>query len=145
MVSETDIAKKLLSVIPKVMWRLRRNLRKIAADELTVSQYRVLANIDLGSTIMTELAGNQGTSLPAMSKLVDGLVKRGFLIRTPRPEDRRHIELTMTPKGKKTFQRFRGALRQSLADAFGTLSAEDKVRMEWGLCILEKLFSEVSV
>jgi DNA-binding MarR family transcriptional regulator len=143
MVSESDIAKKLLSVIPKVMWRLRRDLRKIAEDELTVAQYRVLANINLGATILTELASNQGTSLPAMSKLVEGLVKRGFLIRTRRERDRRHVELTMTPKGRKTFTKFHVALRHGLADAFGTLTTEDKTRMELGLCILEKLFCEV--
>ena len=64
---DSDIAKRLLEVIPKCMRVIRRELRQFAKPSLTVPQFRVLAHINSGTELTSDLAEQHGISLPAIA------------------------------------------------------------------------------
>lgn len=64
------------------------------AEALRVLQdWQPLALIELGSLLVCE----QGSP----SRLVAGLIAAGYVERTPSPEDRRKVVLTLTPRGQE--------------------------------------------
>jgi DNA-binding MarR family transcriptional regulator len=46
-----------------------------------------------------------GLSLPGVSRAIDGLVQRGEITRVEDPRDRRSKLLTITPRGRRTYER----------------------------------------
>jgi len=60
----------------------------------------VLARVYDGSPEPSALSRALGISKQAVSQLIDTMVMRGYLERTPDPEDRRRMLLTLTPRGE---------------------------------------------
>ncbi len=137
---DSDIAKRLLEVIPKSMRVIRRELRQFAKPSLTVPQFRVLAHIHAGTQLTSELAEAHGISLPAMSTLVDGLVRQGFITRQPGTVDRRHVVLKLSRKGETVYAQLRKSLELKLADLVAKYSAQEKTNLLDGLAVLENIF-----
>jgi len=137
---DSDIAKRLLEVIPKCMRIIRRELRQFAKPSLTVPQFRVLANIFQGTQLTSELAELHGISLPAMSTLVDGLVRRGFVTRRPGTNDRRHVVLKLSRKGSSAYAQVRKNLEVKLAVLIASFNDEQKSTLLEGLSLLETIF-----
>ena len=70
------------------------------------------------SQIITEL----GVSKQAAGQLVDTLVARGYLERSPDPDDRRRLTITLTERGHAAAATVRAAVEQvdaALTDAVG--------------------------
>src|SRR3989449_5533355 len=63
---------------------------------------------------LSAIADYVGLTLPSMSTLVDGLVRRGLVVRLAAPRDRRRLRLRLTGAG-------RAALRSALAAAQAVL------------------------
>jgi DNA-binding MarR family transcriptional regulator len=75
--------------------------------ELSFSQLKaaqVLADAD-APLPLGALAERLGLSLPAVSRAVDGLVKRGLCTRTEDPADRRSKRVVVTPAGRRLYER----------------------------------------
>jgi DNA-binding MarR family transcriptional regulator len=103
-------------------WQVRREI----ADDLqpfglTTPQYLVLVHLVAGrrEAGMRELA-RAGRHDPAtMTAVIDGLVRRGWVVRRRSAVDRRRVVVRLTPKGRRTYQlgtrrlilRWRRALR----------------------------------
>jgi DNA-binding MarR family transcriptional regulator len=62
--------------------------------------------------IITEL----GVSKQAAGQLVDTLVTRGYLDRTPDPDDRRRLTITLTARGRAAAEEIRSAVARVDAD-----------------------------
>lgn len=60
----------------------------------------VLARVYDGSSELSGLTRALGISKQAVSQLIDTMVMRGYLERTPDPDDRRRMVLTLTPRGE---------------------------------------------
>jgi DNA-binding MarR family transcriptional regulator len=87
-----------------------------------------------------ELADVIGISVPAMSRLVDGLVNSGLVTRTPQQHDRRQVLLELSPEGRKSFCRLRKTTRGVFTDRLSSLSREEQRKLDEGLAVLESLF-----
>ena len=61
----------------------------------------VLARVYDGSSEPSGLGRALGISKQAVSQLIDTMVMRGYLERTPDPDDRRRMLLTLTPRGEE--------------------------------------------
>ena len=61
----------------------------------------VLARVHDGSSEPSALTRELGISKQAVSQLIDTMVMRGYLERTPDPDDRRRMLLTLTPRGEE--------------------------------------------
>lgn len=117
-------------------------MRDVKGSALTVPQFRALGFVSLQACTTKQLADWQGVSLPAMSRMVDHLVRRRLLVRLPDTVDRRQVKLQLSGKGKAEFERLRKALQSGLAKGIMRLRDTDKRAMEAGLTVVKDLFSE---
>jgi MarR family 2-MHQ and catechol resistance regulon transcriptional repressor len=77
--------------------------------ELSPAQMRILYLVGRqGQVTTSELAEHICQTNPAVTQIVDGLVKSGFLQRQPSTEDRRVVYLTFSVEGKAKFTEFMG-------------------------------------
>ncbi|HEX5466120.1 MAG TPA: MarR family winged helix-turn-helix transcriptional regulator [Candidatus Limnocylindrales bacterium] len=98
----------ILEVVPQTMRRIRRQMRAQATPPgeggptpLTVPQLRALLFIRRKPDVsLSTLSEHLGESAPAASALVERLVRAGLLERRPDPEERRRIQLRLTPDGR---------------------------------------------
>jgi DNA-binding MarR family transcriptional regulator len=130
----------LLDIIPPVVRAVRDAMRTVEGSQLTIPQFRVLGYVSLQSCTNKQIADWHGVSLPAMSRMVDCLVRRGLLIRAVDPADRRQVRLELNKKGREEFERMRLHVQAMLADRLGALSKTDKASAQRGLAALKELF-----
>ena len=136
------LAQRLLEVIPPLMHQIRTEVRVVAQDNLTVPQFRSLANIRRGVCTVGQIAEDQGISQPAASKIVEGLASRGILKRSPHPQDRRQVILQVTGPGNRLFEKVRALARARIAGRLSHLPAADHQKLEHALDQIEAVFAK---
>src|SRR5947209_5101005 len=95
-----DCARDLIDTVPLVMRVIRQHLRRHRSG-LSVPQFRTLWYVSSAAgPSLSAVADFIGLSLPAMSRLVDGLVEGRLMTRRPCADDRRHVRLSITPAGQ---------------------------------------------
>jgi DNA-binding MarR family transcriptional regulator len=106
----------LLETMPRVLKAVRVAVGNDAERGLNVPQFRTLMFVDqhAGASLSTA-AEFLGLSLPSASKLVDGLVKRGMLMRQSDRKDRRRMTLRLTRKGDALLSGVQETVRGHLA------------------------------
>ena len=74
--------------------------------DLTMHQVKALHVLgEYGALTVGALAERQHTKLPAASVLADNLVQAGFVERSEDPDDRRRVQLRLTPRGEEIVRR----------------------------------------
>lgn len=77
---------------------------QICCGDVTVAQCVVLQSLLKEPSEAAVLAEEHGVSRPAMTRLVDGLERREWVVRTRDPDDRRHVTIELTPAGRREAQ-----------------------------------------
>ena len=72
------------------------------------------------------LADEHGLSLPAASRAVDGLLKRGLVTRTEHPDDRRQVLVAVTESGAATVRETRRRRDAWLARRLAALTPAER-------------------
>ena len=81
---------------------LSKQLELALADvDLSLPQYRILGMLGEGASMPSALADRLAVRRPTVTAVVDGLVARGLVERTPGDDDRRSVTHTLTAKGKR--------------------------------------------
>ena len=80
---------------------IRVQLDAIGIDDLPKNGALILAGIDATGGPRHDLPAGLGITKQAVSQLVDTLVVRGYVVRSPDPDDRRRIALELTPRGRE--------------------------------------------
>jgi DNA-binding MarR family transcriptional regulator len=80
---------------------IRAQLHAIGIDDLPRNGAFILAGIDTTGGPRQDLPFDLGVTKQAVSQLVDALVNRGYLERSPDPDDRRRIALELTERGQQ--------------------------------------------
>ena len=104
--------------------------------ELTFTQLRILLAIEYGKDQVGKLARSAHVAQPAMSKIVDHLIRLGLARRDPHPTDRRQIKLSLTPKGTAMTGRVRLKAAEKYVDAIKNLSPSDRKKMLDGIAVI---------
>jgi DNA-binding MarR family transcriptional regulator len=116
----------LLAVqVGRVVARLARQAEiALSGSDLSVSQYRLLMLLSRGSTAQSALASDLTVSRPAVTAVVDGLVRRG-LVRRSHEEmgDRRRVIHVLTEHGTALLAEADAAVRGRLAEIAGYLES----------------------
>jgi DNA-binding MarR family transcriptional regulator len=107
-----------------------------AVKELTFTQLRILLAIEYGKNQVGKLARSAHVAQPAMSKIVDHLIRLGLVRRDPHPTDRRKIELSLTAKGSAMTGRVRRRAAEKYVDAIKSLSAGDRKKLLEGIAVI---------
>jgi DNA-binding MarR family transcriptional regulator len=136
----SDLSRAFVEVLPRAMWSIRAGVRQAAGENFTMPQFRVLTQLLKRSSTNGELAELMGVSVPAMSRMVDGLVEMGFVVRVPVHNDRRQIKLELGPEGRRKFRRLQKHIHGVFVDRFGALSPDRLDALESGLKVFEELF-----
>ena len=68
-----------------------------------ISQLRLMLEDEPMGIALKDLASRMQMTVPATSIMVDALVTRGYMERTPNPNDRRAVCLKLTDKGNELF------------------------------------------
>ncbi len=142
--SLSDCSAQLLDVVPLIMRRIRREMRRHSMPGLSVAQFRTLIYLQRHpGTSLSEVADFLGLTMPSASKLVDRLVMDKAVSRRI-AQDRRRISLSLTERGQTALELARLEARDQLADSLKPLSPEDLATVTSALEILDKAFSPVS-
>jgi MarR family 2-MHQ and catechol resistance regulon transcriptional repressor len=101
--------------------------RELVGKRLTSSQFGVLeALLHLGPLCQGELAVKLLRSGASVTSVVEGLEKRGLVVRQRTEEDKRFVRVALTGKGRKLIQEIFPAHARTVARLFGVLTAEEQ-------------------
>jgi len=79
--------------------------RTLQEEDYSVAQVALLHLLDAGPMSSKDAAARLALSAPALSRLVDDLVKRGVVTRTEADHDRRVRIFALTPAGRRFLDR----------------------------------------
>ncbi|NKI74875.1 MarR family transcriptional regulator [Dickeya sp. CFBP 2040] len=77
-----------------------------ADSDITAPQFKVLISIYKGLTSPVEMCKNVMMDGGALSRMIERMVKREFIVRQPHPSDKRQVILALTEKGRAICQQF---------------------------------------
>lgn len=132
----------LLETTPLVMRTIRTQLRGHRAADLSLPQFRSLMFLRREpNATLSALADHIGVTLPAASRLVDGLVARGYVERKLAATDRRSIDLTLSEKGQTMLDGSRRQTLLALSQQLASLTDEDRAALVHALETLRGVFA----
>jgi DNA-binding MarR family transcriptional regulator len=119
---------------------LDRTLSEVSDEQLAMSQVKLLLLIaQPGQRFkVTDVAEFLGVTNAAASRAIDRLVLRGLVDRTVSREDRRAVDLALTPAGSSLLDRFKEQRNGRLLELMGSVPEEK-------LQAAVKLLDELSV
>jgi DNA-binding MarR family transcriptional regulator len=136
-----DSAREILKIVPLVMRTVAAELR--AAGELPApAHFHLLTMLSQQPRTLTELAALQGVSLPTMSNSISAMVERGWVRRTAPTRDRRVVIIEVTATGKAAVDRVGRSAETHLAEILTPVDATSRRRLQAGLGVLRKVFTE---
>lgn len=142
MVSDDGCARELLDTLPMGMRVIRRHMRRHRSG-LTVPQFRTLCFLTTApGSSLSAVADFVGLSLPAMSRLVDGLVDKGLMQRRPCSDDRRQVRLSITPPGEAAITEARQLAQAQLAKAVAALTQDQRSALIQTMAVLRGIFAQ---
>jgi DNA-binding MarR family transcriptional regulator len=139
--SAAECTRQMLEIVPKVMHSIRSEMRSHRETGLSVPQFRVLIYLDRHKgASLSEIADHVGVSLPAMSKMVNGLVVRNLMSRQADLKDRRRVVLAATNAGHTLMQTARDATHASFMKRFTALPSSERDIVTHALQTLGSMF-----
>jgi DNA-binding MarR family transcriptional regulator len=131
----------VLAAAPDLMRFLRAQMRR-RREGLTIPHFRALIFVRHNpSGSLSELAEHIGLSLPAASRLVAVLVRRGLMDRRPQRADRRFVALMLTARGRALVDSAYRGTRRALAAELSVLSPPNLESVTRTMRILQGLFA----
>ncbi|TSA87482.1 MarR family transcriptional regulator [Deinococcus detaillensis] len=136
---------QLWVTLDRVYTILSRNVTgKVTALGLTAPQYRVLRQLrQVGAATplsASELAERLGVTPGNLTGILDRLEQEGLLTRERGEQDRRSLQVCITPLGEDLMQEAVPALHAHLRELFSPLSSDDTAQMR---ALLERLESHL--
>ncbi|MDQ6693201.1 MAG: MarR family transcriptional regulator [Chloroflexota bacterium] len=147
---EQEILRDTAVLMTRVMPQVTRNIKHHARSteipglekELGDSQALVLLSLRVGSQLTSELARRYNVTNPTMTRVIDGLVDKGYVERRHDVEDRRCIILQLTPAGEEQARRIKEAFQASMTRFLSPLTEEQLRDLRVALSHLEGLLQD---
>jgi DNA-binding MarR family transcriptional regulator len=134
-------AQELLAVLPLLARIVGAEVRREAGEETTMPQYRVLTHLAEGPLTVSELARRRRVTLQSMGELVQSLVERGWIARTPNPSDRRQQQLALTEHGRRHYARAQEQVLAQLAPLLAQLNMDELAAVQVALPALRRVLT----
>lgn len=140
-VSTDECTREILEVVPLIMRAIRAEMRSQRTPDVSMPQFRTLGFLSRHEgASLSDVAEHIGLTLPSMSKMIDGLVKRGLVSRETFPQDRRRVALKLTAQGRATWQSARQVTQAHLAQRLEALPASERAAVVSAMQALRPLF-----
>jgi DNA-binding MarR family transcriptional regulator len=137
-------AQELLEVVPLAMKVIRAEMRSRRTAALTVAQFRALVFVDryAGSTL-SALSDHLGRAPATVSKMIDGMVSGGLIVREVLPTDRRKVNLALTAAGRSILATARRGTLTRLSALLAELDSEEREMVRRAMTSLRRLFGDI--
>ena len=123
-----EAARQIVTTMPRMFKTVMRHARETdavpEARDMGDAQTWVLHALHKGPQVSTALARRFNVTTPTMTAIVEALVAKGYVERTPDTEDRRRIILTLTAAGSEMSEQVHAHVCQALARFLSPLSHE---------------------
>lgn len=136
-----EATRELLSVLPLLNRIMAAELRHEPGDDTTMPQFRVLAYLSEGPITLSAIAKQRRVSLQSAGDLVQGLVERGWITRTPDPKDRRQWLLHLTDSGRAKYQQSQDRMLHRLTPLMENLSDTELNAVQVALAALHRVLA----
>ena len=113
----------LFLVVNKLQEQGNQRLQDITLRQMLAIP--ALIHAPKGQNTINHVARSLGTSRQNAKQIVDGLVKRGYLVTEASTYDKRTVNITITPEGEQAFRLCSTRVDEYLADIFGEFSTSD--------------------
>jgi len=139
-------AREILETVPLVMRFMRDQVRQRRTAGLSLPQFRTLVFLNrTKNSSLSAVAGHLGLSLPAMSRLINGLVDDRLVERQLVSTNRRQIALTLTTRGQATLEKVRYEIRLRLTDSLKNLPVAEQKTVQRAMRVLHKAFENHAI
>jgi DNA-binding MarR family transcriptional regulator len=135
-VSSRKLAAELLELWHHLMRGSSEQMYALIAElDISITQMKTLHVLAEGGSEVSvkELSDRLGLSLPGASRIVDALMRRGWLERREDPDDRRMKRIGITGEGRKALDRIETARLAGLEDYAASLTPEQRTRLSSAL------------
>ncbi len=138
-------AAEILETVPTVMRFIRAQMRRHRGPNLSVPQFRTLVFLSKHpDASLSSLAEFLGLSMPATSRLVEGLVRKSLVIRQTPAGNRRRVALSLSARGQRNIRAARQATERRLAEVVASLPNGKRVGIQRALRTLRKVFQPMA-
>ena len=133
---------KFWETIPSLWHIIRARIRDEATVEfdITVEQFHILRRIHKGRDSVSKLAEARHISRPAISRAVDMMVNKGLVTRTQDTQDRRHVQLDLTAKGRELLDAIFGKNHKWMMVKLGSLNKTELETIQAAMNALNEAF-----
>jgi len=101
--------------------------KRLAESGVNMPQFAAMALLgQLGETTMSNLTRELGTTMGAVTNIIDKLVYAEYVTRKRNPRDRRIVNVTLTPKGSEVLEHHQGWGADSLEGFLSDLTPQDR-------------------
>lgn len=135
-VSSRKLASELLELWHHLMRGSSDRMYALIAElDISITQMKTLHVLaDNGSEVSVKvLADRLGLSLPGASRIVDALLRRGWVERREDPDDRRMKRVRITTEGRTVLDRIEAARLAGLEEYAASLTPEQRTRLSSAL------------
>lgn len=117
----------LEDALVRTSFRVMAVLTRIGSEhDLSLTQLRLLGLLRDRRPRMTDLAAFLGLDKSTLSGLVERAERRGLVARGKSPEDRRVVDVFITPTGSELAERLQEEIRTALAPYTDPLRADER-------------------
>jgi DNA-binding MarR family transcriptional regulator len=119
-------------------------------EGVSTAQYRVLALLERGPVIASDLADRLGVTSASVTKMIDRLVEAGMVERRPDTIDRRRVIHELNDEGLAAMSRAEASVERLLGSVAAMASAEEaRALLEalpaWGAVLTRRVTQAVEV
>jgi DNA-binding MarR family transcriptional regulator len=136
-----EATQELLSVLPFLNRMIAAELRREAGEDATMIQFRVLSHLAECPLTLSALAKKRRVSLQSAGELVQSLVARGWIVRTPDPADRRQALLHLSDEGRTRYEHAEQRMVNHLAPLLSKLTGQEMKAIQVALPALHRVLS----
>lgn len=140
MTAAHTLARQMLEIIPPAMRTLSADIR--GSGQLpSPAQFGVMVRLAYHPCNLSNLAEDQGVSLPTMSSTVSTLEEHGWVKRTRSTKDRRVVNIELTDAGLEQLLEIRGYAERRLVALLESITDKDHDTLAAGLSVMRRLFA----
>jgi len=114
----------------------------VCCGSVTVPQCVALQAMLEGDHDVSRLAEHMGVSASAMTRLVDGLERRGWVRRVRGDDDRRRVDLELTAEGRREATRLRETTEKSVAAVLACIPKGKQAQVAEAMRLLRTALTE---
>ncbi|RKS75562.1 DNA-binding MarR family transcriptional regulator [Motilibacter peucedani] len=113
------------------------------ATDATLPQLRALVLLrGRGALRLSELAAELDVDTSTATRLVDRLVRKGFIDRQVEQSDRRALRLSLTPAGRGLLRRMTEYRKRELREILSQLDPEERQHLRLAMAALSRVTGE---